>query len=306
VLLTLAACSGAAPRAPVIVPAVTRSEAPPSSPAGVGFSVVRTSRLTTREGLVVAGGSFLAKVDNNFSAVLVKHGDRSVLFDTGLGAHVREQYHQDMPLWQRLAFTYDEPVSPVRAQLEAGGTPPITDIVLSHSHWDHASGVVDFPDARVWVSAEERGFIARSTGAVGGSWPSQVSSPAIHWQTIAFTGQPYEGFARSEDFFGDGSVIIVPLFGHTPGSVGLFVTVESGRRFFFCGDLMWTAAALRGASARPKAWPARSLVDADGDATQAALDQVRALKERHPDLVVVPAHDGRVQDELGYFPAWVR
>ena len=86
----------------------------------------------------------------------------------------------------------------------------------------------------------------------------------------------------------------------------MFVTVESGRRFLFCGDLVWTEAALRGEHVREKAWPAVSLVDGDRPETRAAMEQVRALMVRHPDLVVVPAHDGRLQDELGYFPQWVR
>ncbi len=48
------------------------------------------------------------------------------------------------------------------------------------------------------------------------------------------------------------------------------------------------------------------LVDGDAPRTQTSLEQVRALMQADPDLVVVPAHDSAVQDALGYFPAWVR
>jgi hypothetical protein len=36
------------------------------------------------------------------------------------------------------------------------------------------------------------------------------------------------------------------------------------------------------------------------------VEQVRALLQAHPDIAVVPAHDSTVQDQLGYFPNWVR
>ncbi len=47
------------------------------------------------------------------------------------------------------------------------------------------------------------------------------------------------GFDESLDLFGDGRLVLVPLPGHTPGSVGLFVTLDSGRRLFFSGDTSW-------------------------------------------------------------------
>ena len=37
-----------------------------------------------------------------------------------------------------------------------------------------------------------------------------------------------------------------------------------------------------------------------------ATFDMRALLQAHPDIVVVPAHDSTVQDQLGYFPNWVR
>ena len=39
------------------------------------------------------------------------------------------------------------------------------------------------------------------------------------------------------DLFDDGSVVFVPLPGHTGGSNGMFVNLRSGKRFFFMGDL---------------------------------------------------------------------
>src|SRR5690606_7486503 len=126
-------------------------------------------------------------------------------------------------------FKYDEPVVPARQQLDQAGIPPIERIILSHAHWDHASGLGDFPEAVVWAAPEELTVVAHAAPGLGGSWPSQVSLKSIRWQALDFKPQPHEGFDRSIDLFADGSVVLVPMSGHTPGSIGMFVTVASGK-----------------------------------------------------------------------------
>lgn len=280
-------------------PATRSSSAAPE----VAFAILKTSKLETRERLLFSGGRFGEKAETAFSAFLIRHGQSHFLFDTGLGTQVAQQYAADMPWWNRLFFRYDEPVLPVQVQLKDAGIGPIGRIVVSHAHWDHLSGLPDFPQAEVWLSEEEHGFVDQPRSAVGRAWPSQVSGP-VRWKNIAFAHGPYEGFERSLDMFGDGRVVLVPMFGHTPGSVGMFLTVSSGKRYFFVGDVVWTSAALK--DGRPKHWAARWFVDHDVDQTQAAIEKIRAVMQRDPGVVVVPAHDARVQAALGFFPAWVK
>ena len=284
--------------------AVESSTTPTITKSSVSFAIIKTAKLPVAEGLVFSGGSLLKKVDSNFSAFLVKHGESTFLFDAGLGNKVAEQYQQDMPLWQRLFFKYDDPVSSARSQLDRAGIAPVKTIILSHSHWDHASGISDFPDATVLAPEAEMAIIRHPTTGVGGSWPSQVAAKTTKWQTLNFKPVAYENFASSADLFGDGSIVLVPLFGHTAGSVGMFVTVDSGKRYFFVGDAVWNAQALKKGS--PKFWAARLLVDDDGAHTQQSIEQIRTLMAKRPEIVVVPAHDGTVQQTLGYFPAWVK
>jgi glyoxylase-like metal-dependent hydrolase (beta-lactamase superfamily II) len=269
-----------------------------AAPPKVSFAIVKTGHSTVQESLLYAGGDKKKTVENDFSAFLIRHGDDAFLFDTGLGARIDAQYARDMPGWKQRFFKYLKPIVPARDQLARGGLPPISRIILSHSHWDHASGVVDFPQAEVWLSKEELGFIRG-----GNAWPSQVGDPAIRWRTIAFQPKPYRGFPESLDLYGDGTVVLVPQFGHTPGSVGMFVTTSSGRRFFFCGDTVWSAAAIP--QGRPKFWLAGLLADSDGARTKAEIERMRALLKADPGLTIVPAHDSRVQARLGFFPAWV-
>lgn len=273
----------------------------------VRMSVIKTATLKVHENVLFTGGDASRELNNNFSAFLVQHGDTLLLFDAGLGRNVAAQYKQDMRWWQRPFFRYEDPVTPAQAQLAAAGVGPIRHIVLSHSHWDHASGLEDFPGAQVWAPAEELALVQKAKaggGGIGGAWPSQVSSPAIDWHTLVFDHPAYEGFEASHDMFGDGSVVFVPMFGHTPGSTGLFLTLGSGRRIFLVGDVVWSSGALK--EGAPKILAARHLVDHDLAQTADAIRKIREVQQRLPDLLVVPAHDSVSQDSLGYFPNWVR
>ncbi|HEY8608018.1 MAG TPA: MBL fold metallo-hydrolase [Noviherbaspirillum sp.] len=274
------------------------------APARVGFAIIKTAGLQVREGLTYSGGSLSKMVESAFSAFLVKHGEEYFLFDTGLGSKVAEQYDADMPLWYRPLFRYEQPVTPVREQLDKAGIGPIRRIFLSHAHWDHAGGVVDFPDAVVAVAKEEMEEIRGAQRSPGRAWPSQVASAGIRWQELTFSSRPYEGFDRSLDLFNDGSIVFVPMYGHTTGSIGMFLTADSGKRYFFVGDVIWSAGAI--SEARPKFWLARSIVDRDAGKTQRTIELIRDVAARNPGLVVVPAHDGPLHNTLGYFPRWVK
>lgn len=276
----------------------------PDSEPGIGFSIIKTSKVSVQENLLKPGGSMLKKVDSNFSAFLIKHHQDYFLFDTGLGRHIDAQYDQDMPLWQRLLFNYDKPVIPAREQLDHAGFKPIKNVLISHSHWDHAGGVLDFPEAQISVSEEEMMTIGHPTTGAGGTWASQVASKAIQWNRLVFKKIDYKGFEKSLDLFGDGSIIIVPMPGHTAGSIGMFITVDSGKCYFFIGDVAWTVDAVK--VGRGKFWAAGLFVDHAADQTLASVNQVRDLMRKHPEMIVLPAHDASVQGELGYFPKWIK
>lgn len=270
----------------------------------VGFAIIRTAKVSVMEGLLKPGGSFSRKIDSNFSAFLIKHHQDYLLFDTGMGSQLAGQYQQGMPLWWRPFFKYDDPVIPARAQLDRASLPPLRRVILSHSHWDHAGGVTDFPEARIGISAEELAVVRQPSTGPGGTWASQVGEPTIQWRVLAFNDGPHRGYDKSLDLFQDGKVVLVPMPGHTPGSVGLFVTVDSGAVYFFIGDVAWTVDAARAGVA--KFWAAGLLVDRAAGQTQRSVEQVRDLLRTQPDIVVVPAHDSTVQNRLGYFPNWIR
>jgi glyoxylase-like metal-dependent hydrolase (beta-lactamase superfamily II) len=307
VVLALAASFGgvaiaqAPAAAPAAAPASAAASAPIAPAPALQFALIKTGSTDAREGLTYAGGSFTRSFPLNYIAVLVRHPSGSLLFDTGLGKEVDQQNAVDSIWWARALSSYNKG-KPARTQLEEARETMPARIFLSHAHWDHASGIVDFPEAQVWISAAERAYVRSAKPPA--VWPSQVASLNIQWKEFQFDRRPVLGFEQTLDLFGDGSAVLLSMPGHTPGSAGLLLTVGSGKRYLFVGDTVWNADAI--AAEAPKSWIGRKLADSDADRTLMLVKQLHALAAAEPALVIVPAHDARVHDKLGYFPNWVK
>lgn len=269
-------------------------------PQGLGFAVLHTGESRGAfEALIVGGGSWLRYRHPAQVAVLVRHPRANFLFDAGLGRRVDQQFAVNT-FMNRQFFAYRD-VRPAVDQLAKAGWAPqrIKMIVPSHMHWDHISALPDFPDAQVWASPTERTHAEQ--GRAPGFLHSQFAG-VRHWRALQFSHGAYLGFAQSLDLFGDGAVVLVPLAGHTAGQVGMFLTLPSGKRYFFTGDTSWTLEGLQKPADR--SWALRQVVHVDHDvpANQRAIVQVHRLMQRFPQLTVVPAHDENVLQTLPRFP----
>jgi glyoxylase-like metal-dependent hydrolase (beta-lactamase superfamily II) len=108
------------------------------------------------------------KINLAMAVWLIRGGGRNILFDSG--------YHRDTFLKD---FPSTEYIRPDEAVKLAGVQPDqITDVVISHSHWDHLGGIDLFPKATVWIQKEEfryyTGEAWQSGGDHGGIDPTDV------------------------------------------------------------------------------------------------------------------------------------
>jgi len=237
------------------------------------------------------GGSLFERREFSMAGALVKHPMGNLLIDTGFGRNIDQQF-RSMPISFRAITSYSL-WQPAADQLTAAGYDPksLHAILLTHSHWDHVSGLPDFPGVPVLVTRQEREFIRKS-----GDMDFCRLSTGIRYQEYGFEGGPYLGFPASHDVYGDGSIVVVPVPGHTPGSVVVFVTLPNRRHYAFVGDLVYQLEGISQREERP--WLVRRKADTDADGNRQNMLRIVALKERLPDLVIVPAHDIRAFAEL--------
>lgn len=99
---------------------------------------------------LVAGADRARKMDIGMYVWLVKGGGHNVLFDCG--------FYRDAFMRQWHPAEYQKPSDAIRnAGLAADD---ITDIVISHIHWDHADGFDLFPKAKIWIQKDELEYYA--------------------------------------------------------------------------------------------------------------------------------------------------
>ena len=270
----------------------------------VSFSIIKTAESKTLEAFFYSGGSWTTARVGAHSAILVRHPLGAFLFDTGLGNNVDEQFQENMPFWLKPFMAYQKFGSAQVLLAEEVKKNPIRTIILSHLHWDHASGINDFPDAEVWTTRQEYDW-AMGPGAPEGRYiQSQFSGKEVKWRFIQFEQVPYENFEQSLDVFRDGSVVLVPLPGHAPGAIGMFVNLRSGKRLFAAGDTTWTLEGFQ--LPAHKFWISSLLVDHDKRETEQAILKVRRLMQEYPQMLIVPTHDEKAQGNIGFFPRFFR
>lgn len=106
---------------------------------------------------LIAGADTARKMDIAMTVWLLKGSDgRNVLVDAG--------FHRDdfVRRWKPTDF-----MPPSDAVAKAGvAADQITDVIISHVHWDHLDGIDLFPKARVWIQRDEFTHHLDSAGVV--------------------------------------------------------------------------------------------------------------------------------------------
>lgn len=147
------------------------------------------------------------RIELNVGALLVKTGKHTVLLDSGLG---------------------DGPKGALVESLKLAGVAPgdVTDVLITHSHFDHVGGLVTgagsltYPKATIRLSNKE--------------WTALQANADLA-KLVAVITPKVKGFEPGAEVVP--GITAVELYGHTPGHLGY--EVKSGKdRLFDLGDLV--------------------------------------------------------------------
>lgn len=221
-------------------------------------------------------------------AYLIEHPKGLVLFDTGLtpdAAEDPEAVYGPLAQFLGIRFTPDQRLD---RQVEALGykLSDVTHVVASHTHFDHTGGLHLFPDAKMYVGADDLRFAYWPDPAGQAFFRTADLEPtrAFQWRQVP-TGVDH-------DIFGDGSLVIVSTPGHTPGELSMVVRLPS-RNFILTGDTVHLRAALEGEIPMP--------YDSDTAQSVRSIQRLKLLREA-ADATVWISHDPEDWSEFPHAP----
>ena len=190
--------------------------------------------MVVRRSALVAGSVEDGLVRIPAASFLIEHRDGVVLFDAGLAPEASgDPYAEYGERAARLQLEFSAEQRLDRQVAAAGFTVGDVDtVVLSHLHFDHAGSAHLFTSARVFLGAGE--LVHARSGADPYCRPVEVERVAGRMPTEV---------DDEVDVFGDGSVIVFPTPGHTPGHVSLLVRLPRAS-YVLTGDAVHTREAL--------------------------------------------------------------
>jgi glyoxylase-like metal-dependent hydrolase (beta-lactamase superfamily II) len=164
---------------------------------------------------------------------LVDHPRGKLLFDTGVHCQARLDPVGRLGAERVKRLTVKSGAGDdVVPELSRLGVAPgdVRYVANSHLHFDHCGGNEFFPRATFLVQRPEL-EAARRPGFVPGYNPSPVDfEHPLDYQMI-------DG---EHDVFGDGTVVLLPTYGHTPGHQSLLVRAGKGAQFVCASDACYT------------------------------------------------------------------
>jgi N-acyl homoserine lactone hydrolase len=223
---------------------------------------------------------------------VVEHRNGLVLFDTGQDrASVTDPTYFPGGLnglvYSRLARFDVAAEETLTEGLSALGYDPgdVTTVIVSHLHQDHIGGLRELPNAELVISTEEWQSLEGPLPEARGLLRRHIDIPGLRWRQIGFEPTHDPGlapFTTVHDLFGDGTLLLVPTPGHTPGSMSMLVRQPGRPPLMMVGDLTYDVHLLEAGH-----------VPGVGDRrrARAATALTNELRSNLPGLVILPAHD---------------
>jgi N-acyl homoserine lactone hydrolase len=216
------------------------------------------------------------KLQLTASCYLIRHADHYMVWDTGYPAA-----GPGVPADRAVKVTLVEQLAQLKIKPEQ-----INYVGISHYHGDHTGQAASFPQATLLIGQGDWDVLKGQT-------PSGTTNaaPLRHWLDGAGKSEPV---AKDKDVFGDGTVVMLDMPGHTPGHHSLLVKLKEKGNVLLTGDQAHFRENYESSGV-----PTFNFNRAD---TLASFDRFKQLA-KNLDATVIIQHDPRDIDKLPAFPA---
>ena len=194
-------------------------------------------KMTLESGLMMVGASGIVTIP--VPSFLIQHERGLVLFDTGLAPAATQDAEA---VYGELAIHVGMDC-PEEQQLEnqlgnlGFRLSDVTHVIASHTHLDHTGGLYLFPHAKLYAGAGDLRYAF---------WPDPLDVGVYRREDLELTrGFDWTHLSGDYDLFGDGSIVILHMPGHTPGNQSLLVRLPS-QTLLLSGDTVHLRAAMDG------------------------------------------------------------
>jgi N-acyl homoserine lactone hydrolase len=158
----------------------------------------------------------------------------------------------------------------------------IEHVVQSHLHYDHAGGLEFFPESTIYVGDKERAF-AYDPPVYQREFVRKDFDYPLNWKELG----------GEHDIFGDGSVVIFPTPGHTPGHQSLLVKLDSGA-YILAGDAAYDREKMENRRLSAVTW--------NPDAVVASWERIEEKARTH-NAQLIFTHDIHYQETMRVAPS---
>jgi glyoxylase-like metal-dependent hydrolase (beta-lactamase superfamily II) len=223
------------------------------------------------------------------SACLIVHPRGRLLFDTGVHrATITDPIGRIGERRAKILSIRSRPGEDVVSQLALLGVAPddVTYVANSHLHFDHCGGNEFFPRSTFLVQRKEL-EAARDPAILASR--RYTPSPEDFDHPLAY--HPVDG---EHDVFGDGTVVLIPTYGHTPGNQSLHVRPDRRTDLVVTGDACYTRENMDRDLLPTVLWDAEDMAR--------SLARLRDLRDRQGASVIF-GHDPYQWQELPHAPA---
>jgi N-acyl homoserine lactone hydrolase len=229
-------------------------------------------RLRLRKSIYIKSADRSETFEAPVISALIRHSQGNVLFDTGCHPSVVEHGEERWGSLMKVMTPVMRAEETLLPSLAGVGVQPadIDVVVCSHLHPDHCGCNAFFEKATILVQAKE----LEAAQAPGAEAAGYLRADWDH-------GQPTDPVDGERDVFGDGKLILIPLPGHTPGTMGATVHLDRDGSFLLVSDAVSLRENLDTGTVPRNTWNAEALLK--------SFEEIRRLEKSG--ATVICGHD---------------